>query len=252
MHLLRRLLLSLSLPLLLPALLAAQPSPGGRNNILFQVSTIDALTLGLFQGALTYHDLKHQGDFGVGTFEGLDGEMIALDGKFYQARSDGTVSRADPKSTTPFAAVTRFQSDVKLIVSQPATMAQLTAQLDQILSRNLFYAIKIRGRFASFLNRSVTKQSPPYPPLATVIAQQTLFPDQNVKGTMVGFRSPALAKGIQPLGYHFHFIADDEKSGGHTLDFQIAEGTVEIAVIGQHSTYMPLTPEFLSAPFPLP
>jgi acetolactate decarboxylase len=238
--------------ILLPALLAAEPKPAGRNNVLFQVSTIDALALGLFQGALDYGDLKHQGDFGLGTFEGLDGEMIALDGRFFQARPDGSVRRVDGKATTPFAAVTHFAAEVKLPVAQPASMAQITAQLDQVLSRNLFYAIKIHGRFASILNRSVSKQSPPYPPLATVIAGQTLFPDRNVTGTLVGFRSPALAKGLQPVGYHFHFIADDEKSGGHALDFEIAGGTVEIGVIRQHSTYAPLTPEFLNAPFPLP
>src|SRR5215813_5470562 len=77
----------------------------------FQVSTLDALSLGIFQGAVSFGHLREHGNFGLGTFDGLDGEMVALDGRFYQIRSDGSVSRVENTNTTPFAVVTNFYTD---------------------------------------------------------------------------------------------------------------------------------------------
>ena len=35
--------------------------------------TVDAIVDGLYEGVITYGDLKEYGDLGLGTFEGLDG-----------------------------------------------------------------------------------------------------------------------------------------------------------------------------------
>ncbi|MBV8810544.1 MAG: acetolactate decarboxylase, partial [Acidobacteriaceae bacterium] len=48
--------------------------------VVFQVSTLDALSLGLYQGVYAIAALKQRGDFGLGTFEGIDGEMTILNG----------------------------------------------------------------------------------------------------------------------------------------------------------------------------
>jgi len=69
--------------------LSDYPADQGRDDALTQVSTIDAVLNGLYDGVVAYGDLKECGDFGIGTFEGLDGEMIALDGDFYQIKADG-------------------------------------------------------------------------------------------------------------------------------------------------------------------
>ena len=61
-----------------------------------QISTYPALEKGLYDGDVTYAQLAQAGDFGIGTFDSMDGEMIALAGQFYQARSDGSVRRAGP------------------------------------------------------------------------------------------------------------------------------------------------------------
>jgi acetolactate decarboxylase len=73
-----------------------------------------------------------------------------------------------------------------------------------------------------------------------------------VRGTLVGFRSPAFVKGINQVGYHFHFLTDDQRAGGHALSFQITSGTVEIGILRQHSTFLPDTQQFLDATLPLP
>jgi len=228
---------------------AAYPAePGG----LFQVSTLDALSLGIFQGSMAFSELRGHGDFGVGTFDSLDGEMVALDGRFYQIRSDGTVSRVENEALTPFAVVTNFRSSQTVAIHAPAVRTQVLSGIDQLLpSANYFYAVKIHGEFVSVTARSVPKQFPPYPALADAIAQQIVFPLQNVRGTLVGFRSPAFEKGINQPGYHFHFISDDRRSGGHALDFVVGNVTVEIDTIRQHSTFLPDNAAFRTAPLPL-
>jgi len=241
------------LPLLFSAEKEGEQGNSKHDKELFQVSTLDALLQGIYQGALSYHDLKQHGDFGVGTFDSLDGEMVALDGSFYQVRSDGTINRVRGDATTPFAAVTTFQADLRLIINQPTPLAQLTALIDQILpSANFFYAVKVHGRFLDLTTRSVPKQYVPYPPLAIAIFQQTLFPYSNIAGTLVGFRSPAFVKGINQVGYHFHFISDDEKAGGHALSYTLSQGTVDIGVLRKNSVLLPDHPAFRAAPLPLP
>ena len=80
----RRLVLCLALGLLASGCAAPRTE-------LFQYATINSLLAGVFDGDLTIAKLKRHGDLGIGTFNALDGEMLALDGQFYQIRSDGHV-----------------------------------------------------------------------------------------------------------------------------------------------------------------
>ncbi len=142
-----------------------------QQNKVYQVSTLDALKLGIYQGAVTIENLRKHGDFGLGTFDSLDGEMVALNGRFYQVLSDGTVVRVHGDATTPFAAVTTFKPDLWLTISQPTSFDQLTGLIDQVLpSEDFIYAIKVHGTFKDITTRSVPKQYVPYPPLSTAIA----------------------------------------------------------------------------------
>ena len=237
----------------LPLVLCSLAFAGQKDAGVFQVSTLDALSSGIFQGAMTFAELRQHGDFGVGTFDSLDGEMVALDGHFYQVRSDGVVSRVNGNATTPFAVVTKFDSDIRLKVTQAASLAEISAFIDQLLpSKNYFYAVKIHGEFSEITVRSVPKQYPPFPPLATAVAEQSLFPLHDVEGTLVGFRSPAFVKGINQPGYHFHFISDDARAGGHALSFEIRTGTVDIDILRDQSTFLPDNQPFRDATLPLP
>ena len=83
---------SLILYLCLALCLAAVPLHAAPPRLLFQTSTLQALMAGVYDGNLTFQELARHGDFGLGTLDALDGEMIALDGVFYQARADGRVS----------------------------------------------------------------------------------------------------------------------------------------------------------------
>lgn len=236
-------LLSVITSVLLCSLLFAEPPAE-----IFQVSTLETLSLGVFQGSVRFSELRGRGDFGLGTVDGLDGEFVALDGRFHQIRADGAVTPVENSSTTPFAAVTNFHADRTAQMRGPA---QVLAAIDQVLeSPNYSYAVKIHGDFISVTPRSVPKQIPPYPTLAEAVAKQSVFPLQNVRGTLVGFRSPAFVNGINQPGYHFHFIADDSQAGGHALDFDRLDATIDIEVLRRQSTLLPDNEAFRVAPLP--
>src|SRR3954468_15558624 len=102
-------------------------------HVLFQASTIGALLDGAFDGDLSFDELAEHGDLGLGTLNRLDGEMIALDGRFYRADVDGAVSEVEGAARTPFAVVTRFDPAVDLEIEAPLEHAGLLARLDELI-----------------------------------------------------------------------------------------------------------------------
>ena len=65
---------------------------------MYQISTSSALVEGVDEGAVSSRTLLEHGDFGLGTFETRDGEMVILDGIIYQVRGDGSVTRRDGRA----------------------------------------------------------------------------------------------------------------------------------------------------------
>ena len=192
-------------------------------HILFQASTIGALLEGAYDGDLSFAELAEHGDLGLGTLNRLDGEMIALDGEFFRADVDGVVNRVDAEARTPFAVVTRFEPEVDERIEGWPSQPELLARLDELVPDGASScAIRLDGRFELVRARSVPAQSPPYRPLTEVVADQHVFELDDVEGTMLGFRFPAYAEGIEVGGYHLHFISGDRGRGGHVLDSRAA------------------------------
>jgi acetolactate decarboxylase len=193
---------------------------------LYQVSTIDALMQGVYEGVQPFSEVKRHGDFGIGTFEALDGEMIALGGDYYQVRSDGIAYPVPDAMTTPFATVTFFEPDMRITADRQMNYSVLSTYLSAHLpSQNIVYAIRINGTFPTLQVRSVPRQAQPYLPLTAAVANQTVFVYSGAKGTVAGFFMPQFFKGLNVPGYHLHFISDDRKTGGHVLDMTVGEGT---------------------------
>ncbi|MGE4266936.1 MAG: acetolactate decarboxylase [Deferribacterales bacterium] len=191
-----------------------------------QISTIDALLAGDYDGSEKTSNLTRYGDFGIGTFDRLDGEMIVLDGKVYQAKSDGRIYMPD-NTTTPFASVSFFVPEMTISLNIPVTFEELEKLIDEkIPDMNVFCAVKVEGTFSKMKVRSVPAQSKPYSPLAKVVTTQPVFEYENIRGTIVGYRLPAFVKGINVGGYHMHFIDVSKTYGGHILDFQMADGKI--------------------------
>jgi len=82
-----------------------------KNDVVFQSSTINTLLKGIYDGDVTFGELKRNGDFGLGTFNALDGEMIGLAGTFYQIKADGVAYPVEDSVKTPFAGVSFFAPD---------------------------------------------------------------------------------------------------------------------------------------------
>jgi len=198
-------------------------------DVLFQTSTLSALSEGDFDGDLTYKDLRQHGDFGLGTFDDLDGEMVALAGEFYQIKADGKAYPVEDVMETPFAVVTFFELDKTVSLDKTLDYEQLKQYLDSMLpDGNIFYAIKVEGAFKYIKARSVPAQSKPYPSLTEALEGQTIFEFHDVTGTLVGFWCPAYAEGINAPGYHLHFVTSDRQNGGHLLDCETESVKIEI------------------------
>ena len=187
-------------------------------HVLFQASTIGALLDGAYEGDVSFGELAEHGDQGLGTLNALDGEMIAVDGRFFRAAVDGVVGEIEPDVRTPFAVLTWFTPTVELELRAPLEHADLLASLDRHLPEGtVACAVRIDGSFELVHARSVPRQQPPYRPLTEVVADQHVFELADVEGSMVGFRFPAYVEGIEVAGYHLHFISADRTRGGHVL-----------------------------------
>ncbi len=211
-----------------------------QGDTLTQVSTIDALLNGIYDGETAISELKQRGNFGIGTFNALDGEMFAIDGRFYQINADGKARLADNNIKTPFAAVTFFETDQGLALKSGVDFDSLKKQMDKVIpTPNIFYAIRIEGVFKAVKARSVPKQSKPYKLPKEIVKTQPIFNYENVEGTIGGFRCPPYVKGINVPGYHFHFLTKDGKAGGHVLEFTIQEAVVKIDYTSMFSIILP-------------
>jgi acetolactate decarboxylase len=214
----------------------------------YQTSTISALLAGVYDGSVTISELLTHGDFGLGTFNHLDGEMVILDGVCYHLRSDGSVTVAEDSDRTPFAAVTYFHPQRELPVETTTTRDALTAQVDEALeSENVGASVRISGTFESVRTRTVGEQKEPYPPLVDATASQAENTITHVTGTIAGYRTPQFEDEISVAGYHLHFIDDSHRHGGHVLDFVLSSGKVEISPISELHLSLPATTEFLDA-----
>jgi acetolactate decarboxylase len=216
---------------------------------LFQVSTAGALVEGVHEGAVSIHFLKRHGDLGLGTFTNLDGEMVVVDGRCYQVRSDGSVREVDDAERSPYAVLTRFNPDAPVAPATCAGVADLHKRLDALRTTdNLFYAYRIDGLFDFVRTRAVPKVEEGTRLLAAA-AKQPEFDFHNVRGTLVGFWSPGYVKVLTVPGYHFHFLTEDRKAGGHLLDCRTADRalTARIEREANLRIALPETSAFLKA-----
>lgn len=185
----------------------------------FQISTIPALMQGVYDSEATWQECKKHGDTGLGTFNGLDGEMVVIDGGCYKVKHSGAVEKMPDDTKTPFLTVTFFDTDITTQIPSGTDITNLKNILDTALvSQNYPWCVRIDGIFAHVKTRSVEKQTKPYPVLTEAVKNQSLFTFENIRGSIVGFRFPEYANGVNVPGWHLHFISDDRTRGGHLLE----------------------------------
>jgi acetolactate decarboxylase len=214
---------------------------------LFQVSTSAALVEGLYQGAVRVSRLLRHGDFGLGTFIDLDGEMVVLEGTCYRVTSDGVVSTVEGNRLVPYAIVTRFTAEFAMGSQQFRSLSQLVAVCDALRSsENVFYAFRVEGRF-SLVKTRVMKAVPQGTGLKAASSGQEEFSFEDQEGTLVGLWSPGFAGSFSVPGYHFHFLSADRKRGGHVLECKAVDVTIGGCAMHEMHVSLPETTEFLKA-----
>lgn len=211
----------------------------------FQTSLISSLMDGVYEDEMSIGELLSHGSFGIGTFNALDGEMIILDGRCFQLRSDGTTRPAAMSQFTPYATVTNFVPSHRLEITRPLHRPDLSKLIDGLLpSANYMYALRIRGHVEWVTTRTVVEQAKPFRPMVQATDGEEVVRLEEVDGTFVGFRTPVYQQGISVPGCHVHFIDEGRTHGGHVVDFEISSGSVEVCVGTDLQLRLPLTTEF--------
>jgi acetolactate decarboxylase len=217
------------------------------HHTLYQVSTATALVEGIYQGAVRVGTLREHGDLGLGTFENLDGEMVVVDGRVFQVRSDGSVRECADDMLSPFAVVTRFVPDEAVTLRRCPDLSHLTARFDGLRhSDNVFFALRVDGPFEYVHARAMCRTEEGVP-LVQAAAIQPEFEFHDVPGTLVGFWTPDYARTLNVPGYHLHFLSADRNRGGHLLQCRGSDLRLQIQREGDYRIALPETEDFLKA-----
>jgi acetolactate decarboxylase len=214
---------------------------------IFQVSTSGALVAGVYDREVSVKTLLEHGDFGLGTFADLDGEMAVLDGRAYQIQGSGRVSEAPPDAGAPFAVVTWFEPSIDAPIKSVCSFKDLEAKCDSVRrSGNIFYALRLDGRFKRVRARAV-KPAKAGAGLVDAAKAQSEFTFTDLEGTLIGLWSPGFSSAFSVPGYHLHFLSADRRHGGHLLD--VASDTLRLRLepLTDFHLALPESEEFLKA-----
>src|SRR3954471_9287639 len=211
---------------------------------LYQISTSSALVEGVYSGPVSSSVLLEHGDFGLGTFENLDGEMVVLDGEIYQITE--RVRHRTDDFLVPFAAITHFRATSSFEINNVACLKGIELACGQRrISDNLFYALRLDGIFETIHARAV-HTVPQDTRLLDAAKTQLEFHFENIEGTLVGFWSPRYSSSFSIPGYHLHFISKDRTKGGHLLDCSAHKLKAHIQVLSEFDIRLPDSGPFLT------
>ncbi|MCT6892830.1 MAG: acetolactate decarboxylase [Bombilactobacillus mellifer] len=219
---------------------------------LYQHGTLAQLVSGLFEGNLSIGELLEHGDTGIGTLSGLDGELMIIKGKVYQFAANGKIRLVNSDEKVPFANI-HFQNDQSIGTLANLDFATFKNRIPQkIKTLNLFFAVRLVGLFDQIHTRAIAAQKPPYPTLTDAAAKQKEYLTTDIRGTAIGYFCPDLYSGTGTPGFHLHFLAENQQTGGHLLDFKLNSGELFIQVFTDFNLHLPIEdPLFLKKKFKL-
>jgi acetolactate decarboxylase len=213
--------------------------PNDHNEKLYQVSRMDHLSQGGYEEVTTVGNLLNYGSVGMGTFTGMNGEMIIVDGHCYQATVEGKLNEAKSDWGVPFAQVGYFMKDGETALTGTMNMSVADSTIFETFPTDQrFYILRIDGTFDNITVRSIPAQTEPYPPLVDVIANQSVFQYSNLKGTIIGIWTPSFANGSSTPGFHMHFVSADRTVGGHVLGFVLSDEIAQWDEISQYTVQL--------------
>jgi len=200
------------------------------NDRIWHYSMIDAMRRGIYEGTHTVKELKGHGDFGLGTFNHLNGELITLDGIIYRIPPSGKVEVASEDLKSPFTSLAFFKADLVKTINFTGNFEDLQEKILPMLStQNLPYAIKIEAKWSAITVGGAEPISPTdTTELATLMKARPQYKSENIKGTMVGYFTPPLLSNVDLSPFHFHFISDDRTFAGHLMSGQLKNAEIKI------------------------
>lgn len=199
---------------------------------LFQVSTLTRFQNREYDGLVSIKEMLEYGDTGFGTFHELNGEMIVLNSIPYRALGDCSIAVADQSETTPFAVLGFFSAKNKLLMEINGDIQSLMNDLTDLVSNTDKPAIsRLTGVFPEIVLHGVWPEKKPYEDLDEIVRKQVVYTFKNIPGSLVGIFCPQSAIGMNVVGWHFHFISDDLKVGGHVNDLIAESLLVEFSVM---------------------
>ncbi len=216
---------------------------------MYQVSTLQALLLGYTNPVITVEELLKHGSIGLGTFQSVNGEMIVLDGTCYRAQEDGNVVIAENDRGVPFSTVCNMDETTPIEVSGCKNVEELRVTLNNIIDShfglNSMHMVRMEGVFELVDARSESGYQAIHVSLKTILQNtQKAFQFHNIKGTLVGVYFPDYMDGINAPGWHFHFVSEDRKKGGHVFEIILQEGKGLISKINSIELKLPDEPVF--------
>lgn len=229
--------------------MARSESIASKESSLYLCAPVNALVEGIYEEKIPLSEVKKHGDFGLGTFDHLDGEMVMLDGVIYQITSHGRVQQIEEGAMTPFSCVTFYRpvshDQLDVVLSYDDFLAWIQRLLP---SPNLCYALRIEGQFASVIVRSVPKQES-YRPLVAVAKEQPVFQFWNIAGTLAGFFTPAFLGSLNVPGLHLHFLSADLQHGGHLLACEPLQVRAGVQILHRLELDLPIRLDYLTWDF---
>ncbi len=211
---------------------------------MYQVSTLQALSLGYTRAVVTVGELLRHGDTGLGTFEDVNGEMIVLEGNCYRADQNGRVTVVPPDTGIPFAAVAGLTGEQRFSLDGmpdiEAVRTELTRRIEERFGLNSMHVVRIDGEFERVDARSEAPYRSHHISLKQILSEnQRAFLFENVRGSLVGVYFPDYMDGINMPGWHLHFLSEDRTLGGHVFDVSIRTGAAKVDKISSIEIDLP-------------
>lgn len=204
------------------------------DNRIYLCAPINALLEGLYEEKIPFTEIKKHGDFGLGTFDNLEGEMLMLDGNIYQMTAGGRVAEVDDQALTPYACVTFYQPLTHDELQEELDYAEFLPWLQTLLpSPNIFYAIRIEGTFRH----------------VEVMSEQQAVEYDDIEGTLAGFYTPAYLSSLSAAGLHLLFLSADRRHGGHLLSCRSGKVRASVQFINILEMALPMSFDYLTWDF---
>lgn len=215
-------------------------------NNLYTLGVGAGLIGGLYDGSYSYRLLKQHGNFGLGAPDKLDGELVIFEGKVYQTQYTGKTLQVDDKQLTPFAMVNFFHPEKRIIINNGINKESLFHLLDSVLTNvNGLYSIHISGKYSYIKTRAFPPvKEHDHTPLAAMLHLQHFFEFNNASGDLIGYRLPAYMDNTNISGYHFHYLSAQKDAGGHIIDLNADNITIEIDQLDSYTVHVPSNADF--------